>query len=104
MNNVIVTVDGHTNAAYLALEALEKLCEGMIDVTIDEYSFQHVATQVPDFSEDELSYEIQTMADLARYALHHGFTIESRHKVFKASVSETYVEVPAKPVSEPVAD
>lgn len=92
MSDVVTTVEGHTNAAYLALELLKQFQEETFDAEIDEESFHIVATHIPDFSEDEPSYDIDTMDDLENYAFDHGFTIERAHGVIKAVTNNFWEE------------
>lgn len=90
MNHVVTTIDGHTNAAYLALEILKDFQERKAVSTINDESFYYVATQIPDFSEEEPSYDINTMEDLTKYALDHGFVIEQINGVIEAATKDNW--------------
>lgn len=102
MREKIVTIDGHTNPAYLALEALERLVDGRNGLAISEDSFHYVATQIPDFSEDEPDYEIRSMSDLRKYAIDHGFVIEDIGGVLQAEPSLMRDESVHSPASDAI--
>lgn len=102
MGEKIVTIDGRTNPAYLALEALERIVDSRNGLAISEDSFHYVATQIPDFSEDEPDYEIRSMSDLKKYAIDHGFVIEDIGGVLQAEPSLMRDESVLSPDSDAV--
>lgn len=76
MNECIVTFDGHTNPALLALEVLERLRQGSTDATINQDSFRYVATLIPDFRDTGPVNDIETMESLHAFAFEYGFLIK----------------------------
>ena len=75
MNDFIITVDGHTNPALLALDVLERLTHGTTGAVINEESFRYVATLIPDFRDTALVSDIETIEDLNAFAFEYGFLI-----------------------------
>lgn len=90
MNDFIITVDGHTNPALLALDVLERLMLGTTDAVINEESFRYVATLIPDFQDSADPSDIDTMAQLDAFAFEYGFLIRQMGSSVEALTREMW--------------
>lgn len=88
MNDFIITFNGHTNPALLALEVLERLRGGEIGTSINEESFRYVATLIPDFRDTAIVSDIDTIEDLNAFAFEYGFLIRKIGSSIEALTNE----------------